>query len=581
MPSTSSLNIGLSALLAHRLALETTGHNIANVDTPGFSRQRAVLDPRLAQHRTEGILGRGATVTTVEQIVDEFIEERLRDVTSLKHDTAELARSYDEIEVLFNELSEQDLSTSFDNFFSSLHDLANNAEDQSTRAAVVQQALSLRDQFNQMRGAMEDLRARIDTNIVASVEKVNEIIQSLKGLNVEIARSEKGGATNLHANDLRDQRTLLLRDLAEFMDVQTFEQPNGMVNVTVHGRPLVLMDRGLPLSWRWTNSPDGMPVREVVFGDGSIFSPTQGRLRAMIDVRDSILPSFESDLDELAGTLAHTFNRIHSTGVGLQAYSTLTSSNAALDKLATLDALDLGFTPPPDTFQIQNGSFVINLRNETTGEVTQVLIDVDLDGVGTDTTLDDPVGGTGLVQTINAAVPAGTVTASTDLQGHFVLSANGPNTTFWFTDDTSGALATLGVAGFFTGHDAATLDVSPVIQTEDFRLATGRSFVPGDNTNILDLAGVRDLQVFASGTRSLDDAYQAVVGRLGVEAARVRDRGAVADDLVRQIEQERESLSGVSLDEEITKMITFQRGYQAGARFISVVDDLLETLIAM
>lgn len=581
MPSMSSLNIGVSGLLANRRALDTTGHNIANVDTPGFARQRAVVRPQLPQIRAEGILGRGVQVETVEHIVDGFIEERLRDVTSLAREYVELMRTYDEIEVQFNELSEQDLSTTLDRFFSSLHDLANNADDQSTRGAVVQQALSLRDQFREMRGAMEDLRARLDEKVVGSLDKINELLRFIADLNAEIALSEKGGATNLHANDLRDRRTLLLRELSEFMAVDVFEQPNGAVNVTVDGRPLVLYDRVMPLSWRWTTSSDGRPVREVIFEDGSGLTRTEGKLRAMVEARDTILPGFQADLDELAGTLIFAFNQIHSTGVGLQAYSTVTSTNRVLDKLATLDQLDLGFTPPPGTFQVQNGSFVINLRNETTGQVTQVRIDVDLDGVGTDTALDDPVGGTGLVQAINAAVPAGTVVASTDLQGHLVLQSAGPNTTFWFTDDTSGVLATLGIAGFFTGFDAGTIDVDPVILAEDFRLATGRTLVPGDNTNILDLAGVRDLSVFAGGTRTLDDAYQAILGRLGVEAARARDRGAVAEDLVRQIESEREALSGVSLDEEVAHMIAFQRGFQASARFIVAVDELLESVLAM
>jgi flagellar hook-associated protein 1 FlgK len=581
MPSMSSLNIGVSGLLANRRALDTTGHNIANVDTPGFARQRAVVRSELPQIRAEGIVGRGVRVETVEHIVNDFIEERLRDTTSLAREYVELMRTYDEIEVQFNELSEQDLSTTLDRFFSSLHDLANNAEDESTRGAVVQEALSLRDQFVEMRGAMEELRARLDENVASSVEEINEILRSIAQLNAEIAISEKGGATNLHANDLRDQRTLLLRDLAEFMAVDVFEQPNGVLNVTVNGRPLVLYDRVMPLAWRWATAPDGRPVREVIFEDGSGLTPTEGRLRAMMEARDTILPSFQADLDELAGTLVFAFNRVHSTGVGLQAYSTVTGTNRVLDKLATLDQMDLGFTPPPGTFQVQNGSFVINLRNETTGQITQVRIDVDLDGVGTDTTLDDPIGGTGLVQAINAAVPAGTVVASTDLQGHLVVQAAGPNTTFWFTEDTSGVLATLGIAGFFVGHDAATIDVAPVILAEDFRIATGRTLVPGDNTNILDLTGVRDLPVFGGGTRTLDDAYQAIIGRLGVEAARARDRGAVAEDLERQIENEREALSGVSLDEEVAHMIAFQRGFQASARFIVVVDELLEAILTM
>jgi flagellar hook-associated protein 1 FlgK len=131
------------------------------------------------------------------------------------------------------------------------------------------------------------------------------------------------------------------------------------------------------------------------------------------------------------------------------------------------------------------------------------------------------------------------------------------------------------------GHDAATIDVSPAILADERLVATGKTTAPGDTDNLLDLIALRDLQVADGGTKTFEDHYQTIIGRLGSESRRVSDRMLVRNDLVAQLENERQQISGVSLDEEMTRMIQFQRAYQASARVITVSNDMLETLINM
>ena len=135
--------------------------------------------------------------------------------------------------------------------------------------------------------------------------------------------------------------------------------------------------------------------------------------------------------------------------------------------------------------------------------------------------------------------------------------------------DTSGVLATLGINSFFTGFSAADLDVNAALVADEALIATGRSVTAGDNTNVLELAALRTAEIFDGGTRPLEDFYQGVVSRLATEAAKSYTRASTRDSLLLRLENEREQVSGVSLDEELTKLIQFQRTYQGAARFVS------------
>jgi flagellar hook-associated protein 1 FlgK len=137
----------------------------------------------------------------------------------------------------------------------------------------------------------------------------------------------------------------------------------------------------------------------------------------------------------------------------------------------------------------------------------------------------------------------------------------------------------MGVNTFWTGHSAATMDVNPAILADQRLLAAGKTTAAGDTDNLLELIALREAAVADGGTKTFDEFYRSVVGRLGTEAQRVNDRQALHNDLSLRLENERQAVSGVSLDEEMTRMIQFQRAYQAAARVITVSDAMLDTLI--
>ncbi len=578
MAISSALTTALQGLLVQQTGLNVVGHNIANANTPGYSRQRAELNPALPDYMPYGAIGRGVEVRGIERVVNEFLLTQQRDAISRAESDNLLSSVYSRMEVIFNELSENDMSTAFDRFYNALQDLSVNVEADATRGLVLQQALALRDLVGVAYNAMRDFHTQLNNDVTKQVEKVNELVDEIADLNRQISVSEGGGA--LTANDLRDIRDQKLAELSEMVDITTIEQTNGAMNVVTLGMPLVMLTHPFHLETVQTVNANGLAVMEVRFIDGgSPLMATYGTLPATIQARDQVLSSYLDDLNQFTADMIFEMNRIHSQGVGLTPLSSVTSEHAAIDTTVSLDQINLGFTAQPGTFQIVNGSLTVAIVNLNSGLTNEINVPIDLDGInGDDDSLADFVANFNAA--VNAAVPGGTVQASIDAAGHLRFSALDPAAYgFYFSQDTSGLLATMGVNTFWSGHDASTLDVNPDLLADERLLAASKSLSPGDNTNLLDMLAMRDQDVADGDTKTIEEFYRSIIGRLGTEALRTNSRLAVRSDMVLRLENERQSVSGVSLDEEMTKMIQFQRAYQAAARVIVVADSMIETLI--
>jgi flagellar hook-associated protein 1 FlgK len=573
MSVSPALNIALQSLLVQQNGLNITGHNIANASTPGYSRQRAELVPALPNYYMFGAVGSGVEIDGIKRIVDDFLNSQIRDADSGGNALQVLQSAYSQIEGVFNELSGNDLSTGFDKFFGALHDLSANVESQTSRDLVVQQGQSLSQLVTELYTSLRDYHQQLDSNIGKLVEKANGLMDEIADLNVKIITHE--GAPRTDANDLRDVRDQKLRELAGLLNISVFEQPDGGVNVTTRGMPLVILNNTFHLTTKLGDNPD-MPTHEVVFEiDGAPLQATEGQIPATIQARDQVVQGFLDDLNQFAADFIYQFNRIHSQGVGAQQLTAVTSEYAAADLNVPLNLLNLGFTPRPGAFTVQNGSLTIDVVNSVTGEIHKYNVPIDLDGAAPpDTTLN------GLITAINTAVPGSTIWASADASGRLKIDSLDPNTySFFFSEDTSGVLAALGINGFFSGHDAATMDVSQTLQDNSMYLAAGKTTAPGDNQNLLNLIELRDSAVANNGASTFEDYYRGIIGRMGMESARTTSRLEVSSDLITRMENERETISGVSLDEEMTRMIQFQRAYQAAARYIASADAMLDTLI--
>ncbi len=585
-----TLNIGASGLLSNQTALNTVGHNVANAATPGYTRQRALTEARDPSLKSFGAVGSGVGIRTIRRIADEFLERQVREANSLHSYYDAQIQTYESIEALFNELSENDISTELDKFWNALSDVNNHVEDVSTRRAMVNQAEVLANAFQAMDSKLYDMRVRLNNNVVRLVDDINSLLAEIAQLNHDIVRTEQAGSGPVVANDTRDQRTERLKELAGYLDITVVEEPNGAAVVSLKGRLLVFEDQYFELTTERQSSDDALVDVAVFERDLDEVEAGRGLLGAYQNLRDEVILSYKQDMDRLAGQLLWEFNRIHTQGQGLQGYTRATSANAVTNPTAALDEIGYDFDPLSETYTIQNGNFEIHVRNEVTGEVTPINIEIDLDDTGeADTILYDdtappPTQNNALVNKIQNALEErfeNVFNVTVDTSNRVTIESQSENYTFGFGRDTSGVLAALGFNNLFNGYDAGSIGVEGAIVDGPQLVAGSRTFEPGDNANAVALLQLRQAPVYENRTATVDDFYQGIVGRLGIEFSQKESLLETQTDILKRAENQREDLSGVNLDEELTRMIQFQRSFQSAARFISTADILYETLIGM
>ena len=599
MSSFRTLNIGMTALFAQKTALDTTGQNIANAATPGYARQRVNMEANRPQVYSYGAVGTGVDVRQIEHLTDEFLEAQVRTAVSDKGMLDVYQSGYSNIEVYFNELSDNDISSAFNNFWKSMQDWNNNVEDGSTRNNVLANAATLCDTFQSTRDKLYQYRYQTNNAVVDSVNSVNTMINEIADLNASIMKIEAAGATGVIANDLRDQRTQLAKELSKIMDVSVNEEKNGALVVAQKGRMLVYQDKAFELTTEKVQN-NGMLIDKVVFAaDHEEVRIESGKLYGQTQMRDEICLSFEEQIDQLAGEFIWEYNRIHSQGVGLTAYDSVTATNAVIDPTVTLDQLAYNFTPVDGTFEIKDGSFELKVFDSESGQATTVNIDINLTNVENDqkTILaeTEPIEVSpgvwrvvqpetsllGEIQKQLDSVAPNTFKVELDYSNQLKITSNADGVKIGFGRDTSGVLAALGINTVFNGYNAETMSVNKIISDNPEYLAGASEFVEGNQDNVKKLLDLRSAHVMANDTSTFEDFYESIIGSLGIEASRVNSLQRTQTDIVVRVENQREDLSGVNLDEEMTKMMQFQKSYQAAAKFITTADSMLDTLMNM
>ncbi len=575
----SSLQIGRTALTASQIALQVTGNNLANASTIGYSRQLTTLTPQGGSRYGQAYIGRGVQVSDVRRMADDALTARLRGGTSSHAAASNDLTLLSQIEGVLNELTDADLSSELGKFFNSWSELGNNPSSAGSRSLVVQQAGTLGSFLRTLRTDLVNTSQQIDRQLAASVSRADGLLTEIARVNQQVAESEGGGAV---ANDLRDRRDQLLSQLSEIMEVTTLEQNSGAVDVLVGSTPIVLgsMSRGLEMATRQTT--DGPKTFVSVRANGQVLQPTPdaGTVGSLLAQRDGLVDTTIDKLDGIASQLIFQVNRVHATGYGASALTTLRSTRTidpGNTALALNDPQNTSLAGLP--FAPRNGGFTVTVTDAATGAQTTRRIEVDLDGLtaagapgfSDDTSIEDIAAQLDGVPNLNASVnPDGTLSIS---------SAAGYN--FGFSEDSSDALAVLGVNTFFTGEDAANISVRGELASNPGLLNAGGMVggEPSDNASALAVSALRDLGLDGLGGRSISDSWQDEVQSIGLrtDAAKTRTDATL---LVRQnLEAQRTAISGVNVDEEAINLLTYQRQYQGAARFISVVDELTQTLI--
>lgn len=559
----ASFQIGRSALAAYQSAISIAGQNIANIGNPNYTRMTGRLNALEGGPTLGGVsAGGGVNLSALERHVDEALEARLRMAIGSLAASQSSYQTLGEIEALYNELTDYDLSTQLAYFFNTFADLQNDPSEMTARNLVLEEADAIIRTLQRQRGTLLDKADDLNTAIEQATERASEIADEIASLNELIVVQESRGPG--FSAPLRDRRDGLLRELSELMDIEVRERSNGSINVYIGSEPLVEFNRSRGLSVE-TVLEDGLARATVRFADnnGTVII-RDGRLAAQLEARDAHLIGQVDALDELARGLIYEVNRVHSTGRGLIGYTSLTGTYAVDDTTAALNGTQAGLP-----FPIENGSFIVHVRNQDSGQTITRLIEVDLDGIGQDTSLDS------LMQQLDA-VPGLNASITTD--NRLQLDPEGGNE-IWFSEDSSGALAALGVATFLDGTDAATIEVTEAVRNDARLIAASLSGETGDGDNAGRLAVLGKASSSLLNNQSVQDYQAAMVNEVAIQASAAYTAHEAADAVYGSLLAQRESVSGVSLDEEVINLTRYEYAFQGAARYLGVLDTLsLEVL---
>jgi flagellar hook-associated protein 1 FlgK len=561
----SSIHMASNTLRANQIAMQVVGQNIANANTPGYIREDVIFTPGPTQQVGGLLLGSGVSVTAVIQRIDVFLEDRLRGSVSDRASSDTQEEIYLQLEGLIGELTETDLSTSMNKFFSSISEVLNQPESASVRNLVVLQGTTLAGDINRLADKVFQLRSDVDDRVRGAGVRINQLLEEVRVLNVRIAQTEGGDISSSDAVGLRDQRLVAIEELASLINVRVEEQPSGGVTIYAGGEYLLHESVVRPVKVALQNDR-GLTVAEIRLAEtDSPLQATSGELFGLTAARDDVLAAFQEQLDDFARTLAFEFNKVYSGGQGLNGFRELTSEWGVDASNVPLDRAGLPFTPV-------NGSFQLIVNNTRTGIAHTTDVQVDLNHLGKDTTLDDLAAALDAVDGISAEVLA---------SGKLTISSDSADNDFAFADDTSGILAALGLNVFFTGSTASSLGTSGVLKKDPAKFAASRGGVGADVDNAVVLAEFLDQPLASKSGASIGTLYDRLVSDTtqGSTVSRAVAEGNRAFE--QTLRSQKIATSGVSLDEETVRLIGYQQSYQASARYISVLRELFQILVTV
>lgn len=459
------LHIGVRALKAQQRALDVIGHNIANVNTEGYSRQRAELAtttphtmPSMNNLKQAGQVGTGVEVAQIVRLRESFIDERLRGNASLLGEWEQRAKTFGEVESIFNEPTNDGLRKALDKFWGALQELHNNPENGAVRANVREHAGAVTDLFSVYHSQLKEYQKALNESVKNQVNQVNTIAQRIADLNANIASVHSTGE---NANDLMDKRDLLIDQLSKIVNIEVNFDSRANANVTIGGFSLVSGEDYTQLKYVIDSKKDGYASVKWAATDNPL-QLKSGELKGILDSRDSIVHTYVNQLNDMARNFIREFNTIHQSGYGL------------------------------------NGSTGIKFFEGT-----------DASNIRVSTAILDPVHGT-----------------------NNIAAALAPNK-------------------------------------------------EADGGNAQRLSDLMHKGMMSEDKVSMNEYWGGIITKLGIDsqrATRLKNNNATIDH---QLSQQRQSVSAVSLDEELANMIIHQQAYNAAAKTISTQSEMLDVLLGI
>ena len=530
-------DIGKSALFASQAALSVTSNNIANVNTPGYSRQDIVLDIANPVTTSAGSVGRGVTTDGIVRSYDRFLEAQLLGSQQDQGRSAAMDQAWGQIEPVLNEQQGLGLAQPLADFFNAWNDVATSPDSQVPRTVLLQKAASLTSSAKTIENAITSTLKSTNDGMAVASGQINQIASDIASLNDRITQVE-AGTGGMTANDLRDQRDAKLTDLAKLVDFTSYEDKSGSLTVVVGMRNLVAGTRTNTM----TASMDSSGDRSITLDGMNITSTVRGgQLGGMIASRNDIENNALTPLRKLVASVTQQVNTLHQQGFGLDG----STGNDFFNPLQLTTV---------------NHSAAASITAVITNQSALTLDEYAVSFGGGNYTVTDKQTGTAVAS--GAYNPAGTAIALSGMN----LTISGAVTN---ADSIFVSPLTTAVSGF----QSALTDPSQVAASST---AAG---VPGDNTNAMAIAQLTSASVAGLGNTTFSGFYGGLVSTVGAMKSSTADALTFNNNLMTDIQNRRDSVSGVSLDEEAANLLKYQRSYEAGARVISVADQLLQTLL--
>jgi len=459
MGLSAAMEIGKNGLNIYRVATEVTSENIANVNTPGYSRQRVILETAPPITSNGFPLGTGVKISTVERYYDGLLQKQLVNAQTTQGFDTTKSSVLQQVEPTFNEVTTNGLGAAITNFFGAWQDLTLNPSGSAERQAVLSRTQILTDNFNSVSTTLNDTVNAQNASLVPMTDSINATLKNIAQLNGQIKATE---LVSGNANEARDQRDQLIRDLSQQIGINFTENSDGTTDVKYADGGASLVTGSTAGSFSLTtNAVTGLYDVNVTppGGVAALVAPKTGQLGATLALRDTIIPGYMAKVDALANTIATQVNTQHT----------------------------LGFD--------QSGVAGVN---------------------------------------------------------------------------------------FFTGTTAATISLNAAGITGTNKIAaSGSALLLGDNSNALALAQLQNKNVMSGNTTTFGSYYNGLVSTVGLDVQSAKNTEAQDIAFTKQLTTLRESNSGVSLDEELTNLIKYQRSYQASAKLITTATDMMDTVIAM
>ncbi len=542
------LGIAVSGLFANQRAINVTSHNVSNANTEGYSRQRMDMQAYRPDELPGklGTLGVGTDVTAVKQIRDQFLDFKYRTENSKLSEWKSKFEVLKNVESILNEPSDSSIGRLMDDFFNSLQEVSKNAESLSVRTLLRERGMALVKGMSSMATGLKKLQADLNFEFQTAVKDVNKYAEEIKDLNKVIFETEIDGG---FANDARDQRNLLIDKLSKYTSVDVYQDNEDRFHVSVNGHILVSHYRADKLKIQKRDerkNPDDVDgLCDVRWKDGSQFITASGNIKGLLDVRDNIdgndkgVPYYLDKLNVFMDRVVSEMNRIHKQGYDLKGEKGI--------NFFTINGMK---SNEFDEYLLTSG-----LDGKAAVDITNIITDFVNDKKSTNPNMDKHEEAGFISEAIG-----GYIKNNPQYKNKSIHTINGR---YYVVDRLT----------------ADKINMAPELSDATrFAASEFQSKIPRNGQNILYMADIRhNVDLYDWG--SADDYVKSLVSNLGVNGDAAKNLKDNQKLLVNQINIKRESVMGVSLDEEMSNVIRFQHAYSANARMINTIDEMVDLVV--